>query len=89
MEKTLLEKIKESLSKEPRLIEIKKAKKIIFVGDTHGDLEASQKIIKDYLPARRSLGEGRKPGNKTVFLGDYVTRKSRGPSHKDLEIKRI
>jgi predicted MPP superfamily phosphohydrolase len=52
---------------EPKLIEIKKAKKIIFVGDTHGDLEASQKVIKDYL----------NPGNKIVFLGDYVDR---GPS---------
>ncbi len=47
-----------------KLIEIKKAKKVIFVGDTHGDLEASQKVIKDYL----------KPGNKIVFLGDYVDR---------------
>ena len=56
--------IKEILEKEPRLIEIKKAKKIIFVGDTHGDLEASQKIIKDFL----------KKGNKIVFLGDYVDR---------------
>ncbi len=47
-----------------KLIEIKKAKKIIFVGDTHGDLDASQKVIKDYL----------KEGNKIVFLGDYVDR---------------
>lgn len=49
---------------EPKLIEIKKAKKVIFVGDTHGDLEASQKVIRDYL----------KPGNKIIFLGDYVDR---------------
>jgi len=47
-----------------KLIEIKKAKKIIFVGDTHGNLEASQKVIRDYL----------KEGNKIVFLGDYVDR---------------
>jgi len=32
-----------------KLIEIKKAKKVIFVGDTHGDLEASQKVITNYL----------------------------------------
>ena len=53
-----------------KLIEIKKAKKIIFVGDTHGDLEASQKVIKNYL----------KKGNKIVFLGDYVDR---GPFSKE------
>lgn len=58
------EKAKEILSKEPRLIKIKRAKKVIFVGDTHGDLESSQKVIKDYL----------KPGNIIVFLGDYVDR---------------
>lgn len=50
--------------KGPRLIKIKKAKRIVFVGDTHGDLEASQKVIKDYL----------EPGIKIVFLGDYVDR---------------
>jgi predicted MPP superfamily phosphohydrolase len=55
---------------ESKLIEIKKARKIIFVGDTHGDLEASQKVIRDYL----------KPGNKIVFLGDYVDR---GPYSKE------
>jgi len=53
-----------------KLIEIKKAKKIIFVGDTHGDLEVSQKVIKEFL----------KPGNKIVFLGDYVDR---GPFSKE------
>jgi predicted phosphodiesterase len=53
-----------------RLIEIKGAKKVIFVGDTHGDSEASQKVIKDYL----------KPDNKIVFLGDYVDR---GPQSKE------
>lgn len=53
-----------------KLIEIKKAKRVIFVGDTHGDWEASQKVIKDYL----------KLGNKIVFLGDYVDR---GPQSKE------
>jgi precorrin-2 methylase len=75
-----------------KLIEIKEAKKVIFVGDTHGEWETSKKIIKNYL----------KPGNKIVFLRDYVDR---GPQPKenldfllktkeintaqDLEIKRI
>jgi protein phosphatase len=52
------------------LLEIKNAERVIFVGDTHGDLEASQKVIKDYL----------KKGNKIVFLGDYVDR---GPFSKE------
>lgn len=47
-----------------KLIQIEKAKRVIFVGDTHGDFEASQKVIRDYL----------KPANKIVFLGDYVDR---------------
>ena len=47
-----------------KLIEIKKAREVVFVGDTHGDLEASQKVIKEYL----------RPRNKIVFLGDYVDR---------------
>jgi predicted phosphodiesterase len=56
--------------KSEKLIEIEKTKKVIFVGDTHGDLEASQRVIKDYL----------KPENKIVFLGDYVDR---GPKSKE------
>lgn len=47
-----------------KLIEIKEAEKVIFIGDTHGDLEASQKVIKNFL----------KQGVKIVFLGDYVDR---------------
>jgi predicted phosphodiesterase len=65
-----LEKINNILSNDSKLIEILQAKRVIFVGDTHGDLEASQKVIKDYL----------KPGNKIVFLGDYVDR---GPFSKE------
>ena len=65
-----LEKIIKVLDKESKLIEIKKAKKIIFVGDTHGDLEVSKKLVKDYL----------KPTNIIVFLGDYVDR---GPYSKE------
>jgi len=62
----IFEKVREILDKEPKLIEIKKFKKIIFVGDTHGDLAASQKVIQQYC----------KPENIIVFLGDYVDRGS-------------
>ena len=52
------------------LIKAKKAKKLIFAGDTHGDLQVSRQIIKEYL----------KPGSILVFLGDYVDR---GPASKE------
>lgn len=68
-----MENVLEILSKEPKLIEIKEAEKIIFVGDTHGDLEVSQKVIKDYL----------KEANKIVFLGDYVDRGSHSKRNLD------
>lgn len=72
-------KIIEVLKREPKLVKIKKAKKIVFVGDTHGDLGASQKIISEYL----------KPGNKIVFLGDYVDRGVHSKQNLDflLEVK--
>jgi len=56
------------------------AEKIVFVGDTHGDLDASQKIIENYL----------KPCNIIVFLGDYVDRgkNSRGNIDYLLAIKK-
>lgn len=60
-----------------KLIEIKKAKKVIFVGDTHGDLEISQKIIQDYL----------RPGNKIIFLGDYVDRGKFSKENLDFLLK--
>jgi len=50
--------------KTSRLIKVEKASKIIFIGDTHGDLSASVKVVNTYL----------KPGNVLVFLGDYVDR---------------
>lgn len=72
MEEENFEKIKKILEKEPKLIEIKtkEIEKIIFVGDTHGDFDASQKVIKKYFG----------PKNIIVFLGDYVDR---GPQSKE------
>lgn len=62
-------KISEIFEKEPQLIELRNDKNTVFVGDTHGDIEASQKIIGKY-----PLEE-----NRIVFLGDYVDR---GPDSK-------
>ena len=48
---------------EQNLIELSSGR-AIFVGDTHGDFDASKKIIRKYLL----------PENKVLFLGDYVDR---------------
>ena len=62
--KGLFKKAEGILEKEPRLIQLPSQGKVVFVGDTHGDLEASQQVIQRYL---------KKP-YYIVFLGDYVDR---------------
>jgi predicted phosphodiesterase len=67
MEMTLEELIDQAikiLEKESRLIQIPSRGKVVFVGDTHGDLEASQHVTHQFL---------KKP-YRMVFLGDYVDR---------------
>ena len=61
--KELLNEAEKRFASEAKLIQLKSGK-VIFVGDTHGDLEATEKTIRRYL----------KPKNKLVFLGDYVDR---------------
>ncbi len=63
----VLENVERILEKEPRLIHLPSKGKIVFVGDTHGDLDASQEVIGRYL---------RQP-YRIVFLGDYVDRGDR------------
>jgi len=60
----LLEKAVIVFEKEPRLIQLPSQGKVVFVGDTHGDLDASQQVIHRYF---------KKP-YRIVFLGDYVDR---------------
>jgi len=60
----LFDKVSKVLEKEVRLIHLPSQGKIVFVGDTHGDLDASQQVIRRYL---------KKPYH-IVFLGDYVDR---------------
>jgi predicted phosphodiesterase len=60
----LLEKTGKVFEKEPRLIRLPSQGKAVFVGDTHGDLDASQQVIQRYL----------KKSYHIVFLGDYVDR---------------
>lgn len=59
----LLDEAKEVLSRESKLIELRSGRGI-FVGDTHGDLEASEKIANNYFGSGCAL----------IFLGDYVDR---------------
>lgn len=66
---SLLNKVEERFEQESNLIELQSGR-VIFVGDTHGDIDATQKIIDKYL----------KSGNTIVFLGDYVDR---GPQSED------
>lgn len=47
-----------------KLISLKPEGKVVFVGDTHGDLDASVKVIENYL----------KTDTRICFLGDYVDR---------------
>lgn len=51
------------------LISLKPEGKFVFVGDTHGDLDASVKVIANYFDEN----------TKICFLGDYVDR---GPHSK-------
>jgi hypothetical protein len=56
--------VKEILSREGRLIQLPARGKVVFVGDTHGDLDATETIFKSYF----------QKGYTIVFLGDYVDR---------------
>jgi predicted MPP superfamily phosphohydrolase len=59
----LLDEAEMIFASESKLIQLESGR-VVFVGDTHGDLEAAQEVIHRYL----------KPENKLVFLGDYVDR---------------
>lgn len=61
--KDLLSNAEEVFLKEEQLLEIN-TKKAVIVGDTHGDLETTMKIIKNFL----------EKGDIVIFLGDYVDR---------------
>ena len=60
----LIDQASKILEKEPRLIRLPSEGKVVFVGDTHGDLDATEQVIHQYL---------KKP-DRIVFLGDYVDR---------------
>lgn len=61
--KDLLEEAGRRLELEPKLIRLKSGH-AIFIGDTHGDFDASKRVIARHLRAE----------NRVIFLGDYVDR---------------
>jgi protein phosphatase len=63
-ERVLLGSVSEILEDEARLLRLPDRGKAIFVGDTHGDLDAAEKVTERYLNTE----------NTVVFLGDYVDR---------------
>jgi predicted MPP superfamily phosphohydrolase len=56
--------VKELLIHDGRLIRLPEQGKAVFIGDTHGDFEATEEVFRRYF----------KPGYILVFLGDYVDR---------------
>lgn len=54
---------------EPALIELPPTGKVVFVGDTHGDFDATVTVVNKY-----------QKNHKLVFLGDYVDR---GPMSRE------
>jgi hypothetical protein len=63
-EAELLRSVSQILAQQGRLIELSACERAVFVGDTHGDVEASQLVVQRYLTPQTAL----------VFLGDYVDR---------------
>jgi hypothetical protein len=61
--KELLNEAEKRFASEAKLIQLESGG-VTFVGDTHGDLEATERIVHSCL----------KSENKLVFLGDYVDR---------------
>jgi hypothetical protein len=63
-QKSLFREAGEIFEKESRLIHLSSWGKIVFVGDTHGDIDATKQVIHYYLKASYRI----------AFLGDYVDR---------------
>ncbi len=63
-ERDLLKEVNHLLQCQSKLIELPAHANLVFVGDTHGDFNATKTVCRTYLPLRYKL----------VFLGDYVDR---------------
>ena len=69
-QESFFKEVGEILEKESRLIHLPSRGKIVFVGDTHGDVDATEQVIHHYL----------KTPYRITFLGDYIDR---GPSSRE------
>jgi predicted phosphodiesterase len=49
---------------QPRLIRVDGVERVVFVGDTHGEYDATNKVIQKYFDKQTAL----------IFVGDYVDR---------------
>jgi len=63
-QESLFREAGEIFEKESRLIHLSPRGKIVFVGDTHGDVDATEQVIHHYLKASYRI----------AFLGDYIDR---------------
>jgi len=79
MDKILLHDAGQIFGEEPRLIELPDKGYGVFVGDTHGDFEATDTVLDRYLPDNDYT---------VVFLGDYVDRGPRSRENIDLLLRR-
>jgi predicted phosphodiesterase len=69
-QESLFKEVGEIFEKESRLVHLSSQGKIVFVGDTHGDVDATEQVIHHYL---------KKP-YRIAFLGDYIDR---GPNSRE------
>lgn len=63
-QRSLFEEVEKIFLRDSRLIRLPPDGKAVFVGDTHGDLDASKQVVRRYLHRPYRI----------VFLGDYVDR---------------
>jgi predicted phosphodiesterase len=78
MDKILLHDAAQIFEKEPKLIELPSYGRGVFVGDTHGDLNATETVLGRYLHNKK---------NTLVFLGDYVDRGDYSRENVDLLLR--
>ncbi|MFW6150140.1 MAG: metallophosphoesterase family protein [Chloroflexota bacterium] len=66
----LLGQAEEVISADGGVVRLPEEERVVFVGDTHGDFDATRQVVARYLNGKNAL----------VFLGDYVDR---GPQSEE------